>query len=144
MRFFYGLLIVCVFSGHTLADELSECRRISSKYDATVEHKLWDGTRVDLLTPTHAIEVDWASKWAEGIGQALYYSAVTNKRPGVILLIKNEEQERQFCYRLQTVCEKLGIDYWFENVPAKEDGQSPRTSDIPLLPPPFEIVPAPR
>ena len=41
-----------------------------------------DGTRADCLTATHAIEFDFGSKWAEAIGQALFYGLQTGKRPG--------------------------------------------------------------
>jgi len=47
-----------------------------------VEHRLHDGTRVDILTATHAIEADWSHKWAEAVGQSLYYSLITGKKPG--------------------------------------------------------------
>ena len=40
-----------------------------------------DGTRCDILTATHAIEVDFAKKWAEAIGQSLNYAMQTGKRP---------------------------------------------------------------
>jgi hypothetical protein len=33
-----------------------------------VEVVMRDGTRCDILTTTHAIEVDFAKKWAEAIG----------------------------------------------------------------------------
>ena len=35
---------------------------------------LWDMTRVDCLAKDFAIEFDFAKKWAEAIGQSLYYS----------------------------------------------------------------------
>tara|TARA_Y100000593_G_scaffold71092_1_gene130496 strand:- start:43 stop:393 length:351 start_codon:yes stop_codon:yes gene_type:complete len=75
----------------------------------TVEARLWDRTRVDLLGD-YAVEVDWAKKWAEGIGQALYYSAVTGKPPGVVLL--TDKGEERFVYRCQVVCSKHGIRLW--------------------------------
>ena len=34
------------------------------------EVRLDDGTRIDLLFPHQACEIDWATKWAEGIGQS--------------------------------------------------------------------------
>ena len=46
-----------------------------------------DGTRCDILTATHAIEVDFAKKWAEAIGQSLNYALHTGKRPGVALIV---------------------------------------------------------
>ena len=33
-----------------------------------------DGARCDILTETHAIEVDFADKWAEAFGQSLNYA----------------------------------------------------------------------
>jgi hypothetical protein len=52
-----------------------------------VEVVMKDGTRCDILTATHAIEVDFAKKWAEAIGQSLNYAMHTGKRPGVALII---------------------------------------------------------
>jgi len=54
------------------------------KDKGVVEYRLMDRTRVDCLTDTHAIEFDFASKWAESIGQALHYSAMTGKKAGAI------------------------------------------------------------
>ena len=41
-----------------------------------VEVVMKDGTRCDILTATHAIEVDFAKKWAEAIGQSLNYAII--------------------------------------------------------------------
>jgi hypothetical protein len=38
---------------------------IADKYNAVAEVRLWDGTRVDLLSDEFVIEVDWAPKWGE-------------------------------------------------------------------------------
>ena len=51
------------------------------------EAVLWDMTRVDCLTKDYAIEFDFAKKWAESIGQALYYSKMTGKLPAVVLIL---------------------------------------------------------
>ena len=48
---------------------------------------LWDMTRVDCLAKDYAIEFDFAKKWAESIGQALYYSKLTGKKPAVALIL---------------------------------------------------------
>ena len=50
---------------------------------------LWDMTRVDCLTKDYAIEFDFAKKWAESIGQSLYYSKMTGKKPAVTLILTN-------------------------------------------------------
>lgn len=48
---------------------------------------LWDMTRVDCLAKDYAIEFDFAKKWAESIGQSLYYSKMTGKKPAVVLIL---------------------------------------------------------
>jgi len=51
------------------------------------EAVLWDMTRVDCLAKDYAIEFDFAKKWAESIGQSLYYSKLTGKKPAVALIL---------------------------------------------------------
>ena len=53
------------------------------------EAVLWDLTRVDCLAKDYAIEFDFAKKWAESVGQALYYSKMTGKAPAVVLILTN-------------------------------------------------------
>ncbi len=73
---------------------------------------LYDKARVDCLTKTHAIEFDFASKWGESIGQALYYSTVTKKYPGVVLIMENPQKDKKYLNRLNTVAQKYGIKVW--------------------------------
>lgn len=53
------------------------------------EYELKDGTRIDCLTPQYAIEFEFSKKWAESIGQSLYYSSMTGKLPMVALIVKS-------------------------------------------------------
>ena len=55
------------------------------------EFVLWDGTRVDCLAKDYAIEFDFAKKWAESIGQSLYYAKLTHKKPAVVLILTSIE-----------------------------------------------------
>ena len=55
---------------------------------------LWDMTRVDCLTKDYAIEFDFAKKWAESIGQSLYYSKMTGKPPAVVLILTSPADYR--------------------------------------------------
>ena len=68
------------------------CEELSGK----VNHTLADKSKVDCLTDTHAYEVDWADgmKVYEAIGQSLYYASQTNKKPGIILLIRRNNSEK--------------------------------------------------
>lgn len=81
--------------------------------------RLWDLTRADLMNDVYAIEVDWAHKWAEGIGQALYYAAVSDRKPAVLLLVKGNPRKGAnpfHIYRAQTVCARHGIKLYLEYV----------------------------
>ena len=53
-----------------------------------------DGTRCDILTDTHAIEVDFANKWAQTIGQSLNHAMQTGKKAGIVLVLKDRSDEK--------------------------------------------------
>ena len=53
------------------------------------EAVLWDMTRVDCLAKDYAIEFDFAKKWAEAVGQSLYYSKMTGKKPAIALILSS-------------------------------------------------------
>ena len=67
-----------------------------SVHNGIIEYRNSDCTRVDCLTNTHAVEFDFANKWAESVGQALHYQLMTNKRAKVVLIL--EDQTRQKVY----------------------------------------------
>lgn len=73
---------------------------------------LQDRTRIDCLTDTHAIEYDFGKKWAEAIGQSLYYAMHTGKRAGIVLIIS--PKETRFLDRANAVINHYGlpIDVW--------------------------------
>lgn len=73
---------------------------------------LSDRARVDCVTATHAIEFDFAPKWAESIGQALYYGYALNKKPGIVLIIENKEKDQKYINRVKAVAEIYGITLW--------------------------------
>lgn len=80
--------------------------------DCQIEVMMPDGTRCDILTKDLAVEVDWATKWKTGPGQALLYSALTNKRPAVLLLVKDYRKEKAHILRCCLVCEMADIDFY--------------------------------
>lgn len=65
-----------------------------------IEIVLPKSIRCDCLTNTHAIEVDFVNKFPEAIGQALEYSFVTGKKPGIVLIV---ERERDLYYYRRAV-----------------------------------------
>jgi len=70
------------------------CARVEADYrdqlcaGMEMEVGLPNGTRVDCISDTHAIEVDYSDKWAEALGQALSYAASTDKQPGIFLICR--------------------------------------------------------
>ena len=93
-----------------LEKEYQECW--CNAHNGLMEYKLQDYTRVDCLTSTHAIEFDFAPKVYESIGQALYYGLETCKKPGIVLILENPQNEQKYVKRLEKVAKRYNIDYW--------------------------------
>lgn len=83
-----------------------------NKFGGRTEYILPDKTRVDCLLKEHAIEVDFAQKWAESIGQSLYYANQTSRKPAVLLIIEDIEKDQKYLKRLENVSKKHHIDIW--------------------------------
>ena len=58
--------------------------------------KIEQGLYVDIMTDTHAYEIDFASKNYEGLGQALVYAHYTGLKPGLIILIRDKKELTTF------------------------------------------------
>lgn len=116
MKFLMTLFLVLGLTSICTGDERSEVVRLCSKYEAIGEVRLWDGTRVDMLSKTHAYEVDWVRKYPEGIGQAIYYAAITGKTPAVVLLVKDKSKEARYMYRATIAAQAAGVELHFEQV----------------------------
>jgi hypothetical protein len=74
-----------------------------------VEVVMKDGTRCDILTATHAIEVDFARKWAEAIGQCLHYSSHTGKKPAVALIVLDQSDDK-YISRVKQISSDFNLD----------------------------------
>lgn len=64
-----------------------------ASYDGQTEVEQDDGTRVDCLTDSHAIEVEFARKWQEAIGQSLHYALKTGRSAGIVLILRKPSDE---------------------------------------------------
>ena len=62
-----------------------------------------------LAGDAYGIEFDFGKKWAEAIGQALYYSSKTGKQPGIVLII-SEKNDSNKLEKIKIVARKYGID----------------------------------
>ena len=58
---------------------------------------------------THSIEFDFGKKWAEAIGQALYYSSKTGKQAGIFLIIA-ENNDWNNLEKIKRVIKEKGMD----------------------------------
>ena len=79
------------------------------KHGGIMEYRLRDKTRVDCLTPTMAVEFDFANKWAECIGQAIYYGRQTNRQAACVLIIENQEKDQKYLNRLRRAAYRKGV-----------------------------------
>lgn len=82
------------------------------KHCGISEYKVKTGQRVDCLTTSHAIEFDFANKVYEGIGQAMFYSSMTGKKPGIVLIIENYQKDKKYLDILKNTAQCFGFDYW--------------------------------
>ena len=81
-----------------------------SAHKGIEEYANKDYTRVDCLTEYHAVEFDFANKWAESIGQAEHYAFITGKKGMVVLILENPEKEMVYFNRVK----KLGKIHNFD------------------------------
>jgi len=81
--------------------------KLCNKLGGVMEYQLKDRTRIDCLIDDYAIEVDWAKKWAEGIGQSLYYSQMSDREPAVALIVGAGDE--RYLDRFKIATKGLGI-----------------------------------
>ena len=102
-----------------------------SENNGKTEVKLIDNTRIDCLTSTHAIEFDFASKWAEAIGQSLYYARMSGKQAGIVLIIE-ENKDYKYYNKIKPLCEQYNISLW--SITPPETPKTTKSYDI------YEII----
>ena len=89
----------------------NEAFYVSNWCDSSFGHReyvLSDKTRVDCLTKDYAIEFDFAKKWAESVGQSLYYAKMTNKMPAVALIL-TDENDWKYVKRVEKIDHNIKI-----------------------------------
>ncbi len=64
--------------------------------------------RIDLLTSTHAFEIERAAKWKQSIGQSIWYALNTNKKAGIILLLE-DSNDYKYLIQLTTALEYANL-----------------------------------
>lgn len=93
---------------------------LAARIGGEAEVVLMDGSRVDILRMGWAVEVDRAARWAEAIGQSLYYAELTGREPAVILLVADPAGEKLLLLRAHIACRRAGVTLWlFDTRPAR-------------------------
>lgn len=88
-------------------------KRLKGKPEVSI-----DRGRIDVLTESYAIEIDFAKKWHEGLGQAIHYGA-DSKRIGVLALVDetrtNEQDPDYFALmqKIERLCLEKGVKLVF-------------------------------
>lgn len=77
--------------------------KFCNEIDGVSEIILNDMTRVDCIANGYAIEIDFANKWYEAIGQSLYYAMKTNMKPGIALIIESKRDCIYYKRMLQVI-----------------------------------------
>lgn len=95
-----------IFAQKTEADY---CQIIHSHVGGELEVSVTSG-RVDIVTDTHAYEVEWARNWKEAIGQALWYGLQTNKKPAIVLILREVENEFKYVQQLYSTLSYAQLD----------------------------------
>jgi len=104
----FVLFVVNVAQAERLHPEKWYQERWCERHGGQMEVVLPDKTRCDCVTTTHAIEFDFADKWAEALGQALHYSLMTSKQAGIVLILLSESDWKYY-YRLMSVIVDNGL-----------------------------------
>lgn len=97
--------------GSSVLHEKDYQRHWCKKHKGELEYRLSDGTRVDCLTSEYAVEVEYAQKWAEAVGQSLFYAKMTGRKAGIVLIMTERGDER-FARRLREVASAEKIKVW--------------------------------
>ncbi|MGB0416447.1 MAG: hypothetical protein ACPGKS_06340 [Coraliomargarita sp.] len=105
---FAGLLAGLTLHAGRLHPESHYQALAAKEYGGETEVVMPDGTRCDIVTERHAIEVDFADKWAESLGQSLNYAFQTNKRAGIVLILEKRSDEKHLL-RVNSIIENFGL-----------------------------------
>jgi hypothetical protein len=83
-----------------------------------------DGTRCDILTDSYAIEVDFAHKWGEAIGQSLNYGFQFNRRAGIVLILEKPSDQKHLI-RVNSIIQHYDLPIKVWEIRAYEQSSAP-------------------
>jgi len=111
-RILFLLAAACFVAGVAQAERLHPEKWYQEKWcerrGGQVEVALQDRTRCDCITAEYAVEVEFANKWKEALGQALHYSLLTSRKAGIVLILEAESDWRYY-YMLMSILVDNGL-----------------------------------
>jgi len=87
-----------------------------------------DGTRCDILTDSYAIEVDFARKWGEAIGQSLNYGFQFNRQAGIVLILE-KPSDRKHLIRVNSIIQHYDLPLKVWEMRAYEQSSEPEPNN---------------
>lgn len=108
LQLYVPILITNSYAKHLHKEKVYQNYWAKEHNAVATEYILPDKARVDIVTTKYAIEVDFASKWAESVGQSLYYAEMMNLKPAVVLIVEDLKEIR-YVNRLRVLCELYNI-----------------------------------
>lgn len=121
VKYIFIFLIIFLFSASPLFAKHKHLEKYyqhqwNVKYGKGIESKyLSSGVEVDVLTSEYAVEIEFAQKWEESIGQSLFYADQTGKVPCVVLIMENPERDQSYLDHLLILAKKYNIAVWIYN-----------------------------
>ena len=76
-------LLILALSAFSENSEASNRDKWAKALNGEIEVKIGDGSRCDIITEKYAIEVEWASKRKDSVGQSLWYSFQSKKEAAI-------------------------------------------------------------
>lgn len=115
MKYLFITFILCtnLFSKHIHLEKYYQ-RAFCEKVRGKLEYILKDKTRVDCQTNTYSFEVDFGIKAFEAVGQSLYYSMMTGKKAGIVL-IQETKADNRYIGRIKKLAKKYNIHLFIIN-----------------------------
>ena len=87
-------------------------KALAEKVKGEAEFPLQDNSTVDVQTDDYAIQVVWLETWHQGIGKALHYAELSNRKPVVAIGVKRDEGNGKKLGTILMIAQKNGISVW--------------------------------
>jgi hypothetical protein len=84
--------------------QIQWCQKNHGQLEVTLPNQ----TRCDCLTEYYAVEVEFADKWSDAVGQSLNYALESHKRAGIVLILESSLDDK-YLKRLNAIIIHFGL-----------------------------------